>query len=145
MGKNDQWTGKLACRELIEKSVQYVDDGDARTFADLFTDDAVLVRPDGQAIEGREAIFQAYVARAPERMTRHLVTNVVLEAVGPARLSARSYVLLWTGSTRDEAGPGGRPADSRQLVGEFADQLVRGPDGHWRIRRREACFVLHSS
>ena len=145
MHTTDAWMDRLACRELIDRSVQCVDDGDARAFADLFADDAVLVRPNGQSLDGRAAIFEAYAARPPDRITRHLVTNVVFEASGPARLAARSYVLLWTGSARDEAGPSGRPADSRLLVGEFADELTRQPDGQWRIQRRESRFILHSN
>ena len=141
---NEYWMNRLACRELIERSTQCVDDGDARAFADLFTEDAVLVRPNGQSIEGRGAIFQAYADRTPERVTRHLVTNVVIQAAGAGQWSARSYVLLWSGSAADEAGPWGRPAAARQILGEFADWLVPTGGGNWRIRRREARFVLHS-
>ena len=42
------------------------------------------------------------------------------------------------------ASPFGTPADPRQLVGEFDDQLRRLSDGSWRIARREARFVLHA-
>ncbi|RYY95862.1 MAG: nuclear transport factor 2 family protein, partial [Comamonadaceae bacterium] len=133
------WIDQLACRTLVEASVRHVDDGDAPAFAALFTDDGVLVRPNGALIEGREAIQETYAQRAADRLTRHLVTNVHVtpEADGSAR--ARSYVLLWTGSSATPAdGTAGRRADARQLVGEFDDRLVRGADGAWRIQRRQA-------
>ena len=138
------WLAKLACRELIEQSVRHVDDGDAEAFSRLFTDDAVLVRPSGAALHGREAIRRSYAARPADRITRHLVTNVVVAVDEHGRARARSSVLLWSGTTDAPATAFGRPADARQLVGEFDDQLQRMPDGAWRLHRREARFVLHT-
>jgi hypothetical protein len=37
----------------------------------------------------------------------------------------------------------GRPADAKQLVGEFEDEFERTPHG-WQIRARLARFVLHT-
>ncbi|GAB1391440.1 hypothetical protein MASR1M6_36220 [Rubrivivax sp.] len=142
---NEHWTDRMACRELIERSARCVDDGDARAFAELFTENAILVRPSGQALQGREAIFQTYAGRPPERITRHLVCNVVITLDAIDRASARSDVLFWSGSANAADSPSGRPADARQLVGAFADTLVRGTDGGWRIQRREASFVLYSA
>lgn len=142
---NQHWADRLACRELIERSARCVDDGDARAFAALFTEDAVLVRPGGQALRGRDAIFQAYAGRPPERITRHLVCNVVIGLDAVDRAWARSDVLFWSGSASAADSPSGRPADAQQRVGAFADTLVRGADGVWRIHRREASFVLHSA
>lgn len=141
---NEHWADRVACRELIERSARCVDDGDARGFADLFTENAILVRPSGQVLQGREAIFEAYAGRPPERITRHLVCNVLITLEVADRASARSDVLFWSGSTSAAGSPSGRPADARQLVGAFADTLVRGADGGWRIQRREATFVLYS-
>lgn len=138
------WLAKLACRELIEQSVRHVDDGDAEAFSRLFTEDAVLVRPSGAVLHGREAIRLSYAARPADRITRHLVTNVVVAVEEQDRARARSSVLLWTGSVGTPATAFGRPADARQLVGEFDDQLLRMPDGAWRLQRREARFVLHT-
>lgn len=140
-----RWMARLACRALIETSVQHVDDGDAAAFAALFAPDAVLVRPNGSLLEGRAAIQAAYAQRAADRLTRHLVTNVVVALHDEERAHARSYVLLWT-SDRPEADPVyGRRADARQLVGEFDDQLTQRADGQWQLQRRHARFVLHSA
>jgi uncharacterized protein (TIGR02246 family) len=133
-----------ACSELVLRAAACVDGNDAAGLAQLFAEDAVLVRPNGAALHGREAIQAAYAQRPADRITRHLVTNTVVEVESPTRARALSYVLLWTGSTADAAGPNGRPAQSRQVVGEFDDRFSFTPDAGWLLQRREARFVLHS-
>ncbi len=130
-----------ACREIILRASAATDANDAAAFAGFFTDAAVLERPNAAPISGREAIREAYAKRSPERLTRHLVTNILVEVQGPDAARTTSLVLLWSGNSKDTIGPQGRPADARQVVGEFHDELTRGPDG-WRIARRKALFVL---
>ena len=132
-----------ACRELVLRAAAAADANDPAALASLFTDDAVLVRPNAEPLRGREAIRQAYAQRAPDRITRHLVSNSLVTALSPLEASVRSLVLLWTGQGSDEAGPQGRPAHARQLVGEFDDELRLTAEG-WRIARRVARFVLHT-
>lgn len=132
-----------ACRELVLQAARHVDAGDAAGLARLFAPDGVLVRPNAQPLQGRDAIEAAYAQRPADRITRHLVTNTLVEIESPASARASSYVLLWTGSTSDPSGPQGRRAHARQLVGEFQDRFELTAEG-WRIRRREASFVLHA-
>jgi hypothetical protein len=53
----------------------------------------------------------------------------------------RSKVLLWSGRHSAPLTPQGRAADALSQVGEFVDAMEFSADG-WRIRRREAHFVL---
>jgi uncharacterized protein (TIGR02246 family) len=131
------------CRDLVLRAAAKADANDPGGLADLFAEDAVLARPNAQPLHGREAIRKAYEQRPAERITRHLVTNIVVEVESPTSARALSYVLLWAGSTSDTPGPQGRPAQPRQVVGEFDDRFSLTPQG-WRIARREARFLLHS-
>ncbi len=130
------------CRELVLAAADAVDSRDYAAFAALFATDGVLLRPDGSQMQGRDAIEAAYVARDPDRLTQHLLSNqrikVNLEA-GTAQVA--STVQLWTGRYSDAATPRGRPADAMQQIGEFRDQLVKTDEG-WRIAQREAWFTL---
>lgn len=133
-----------ACRDLVLRSVECADGHDAAGLAALFTPDGVLRRPGGQPLTGRAAIEAAYAQRPRERLTRHLVTNTLIEVESATSASARSRVLLWAGSTEDADGPQGRPLRGPQLIGEFADRFVLTEEG-WRFASRDASFVLHTA
>jgi hypothetical protein len=130
-----------ACRDLVVQAAAFTDGQDHAAFAALFAEEGVLVRPGAQPLHGRAAIVASYASRPSGRLTRHLISNslVTLESATQAR--ATSAVLLWSGAMSDAAGPFGRPAHARQVVGEFDDRFVHTPQG-WRIARREARFLL---
>lgn len=132
------------CRNVVLRAAAFADGHNPVGLALLFAPDAVLIRPNEPPIVGRDGIRQAYERRPKERITRHLVTNTMVEVESESRARACSYVLLWTGSALDESGPHGRLADERKLVGEFNDVFSLGLDGQWLIQRREARFVLHN-
>ena len=132
-----------ACQGLVLRTVACLDRGDADALAALFSDDAVLVRPGAEPLEGRSAIRDSYAQRPPQRMTRHLVANMLVDVESAEQARVRSTVLLWTGSTADPEGPHGRPAQGREMVGEFDDRLRRQGTGPWLITRRDVRFVLY--
>jgi hypothetical protein len=104
----------------------------------------VLVRPDGSRLEGGPAIEAAYAQRDADRLTRHLISNHIVLVHDAASASSACSVQLWTGIHKDAESAQGRPADPTQLIGEFLDELTMTPQG-WRIRRRQARFILHST
>ena len=132
-----------ACEQLILEAAACADANDADALAVLFAEDATLARPGGVALQGRAAIQHAYAARPPERITRHLVTNVRVQVVSESEARATSYVQVWSGSLADEPRQQGRPA-GRPSVGEFSDQF-RKFDCGWLITHREATFVLSAT
>lgn len=132
-----------ACRNLVLRAAALADGGYACELAALFTPDAVLARPSGEVLEGRKAIEASYAQRPADRITRHLVTNILVDVESEMQARALSYVLLWTGSAQTEAGRWGRAAQSPLVVGEFEDRFTRTQEG-WRIVQREARFVLHA-
>jgi uncharacterized protein (TIGR02246 family) len=142
LGLVDKLAAKQVCRDLVLQAAALTDTQQYEAFAALFADDGELVRPGGQPLQGRTAIVESYRARPAGRITRHLVTNTLVHLDSPTAAHAISTVLLWTGSASDEAGPFGRRAHPRQVVGEFEDRFVLTAGG-WRIRRREARFLLH--
>ncbi len=132
-----------ACRGLVLDTAAHADAHEPDRLAACFTGDAVLVRPNAQPLQGREAIRLAYAQRPAGRLTRHLVTQTRVAVESAAAARAHSCVLLWSGSQADAAGPQGRPAHPRQVLGEYDDHCVLTPEG-WRIARRDARFVLHT-
>jgi len=132
---------KLACQDLIVKFAVLNDARDAAGLAELFADDGVMIRPDGSRLEGRAVIAAAYADKPADRLTCHLVANVLVDVQSENEASGTSSVLLWSASAADEAGPFGRPAAARQVVGEFHDRFVKTESG-WRIAERRARFTM---
>lgn len=133
---------RQACLDLVLRAAACADAGDAPGLSQLFSEDGQLQRPGGETLQGRAAIASAYGQRPAGRLTRHLVTNTLVELQGADQASAHSQVLLWSCDEAAVPTAQGRPAHGRQLVGEFDDRLCRGSDGQWRIARRQARFVM---
>lgn len=131
-----------ACRQVVLQSAKAVDEQDYSAFANLFTPQGVLLRPDGSRLEGRAAIEQAYAQRGTDRLTRHLISNHSVLVRDADHASSTCLIQLWTGRYQDTESSRGRPADPTQLIGEFIDELVMTPQG-WRIDQRQARFILH--
>jgi len=132
-----------ACRDVVRRAASKLDANDLDGFASLFTPDAVVVRPGKEPLRGVEALIASYRARPASHMTRHLVAGSIIDLRAADEAHALSNVLLWTATSDDAAGPFGRRAQSRQVVGEFEDTLRLCSDGLWRIAYRQARFVLH--
>lgn len=133
-----------ACRDVVQRTALKLDANDLDGLASLFTHDAVVVRPGKEPLRGVEALIESYRSRPATHMTRHLVAGSIVDLRGPDEAHAISNVLLWTATTDDSAGPFGRRAQPRQVVGEFEDTLRLCSDGLWRIAHRQARFVLHA-
>jgi hypothetical protein len=137
----DAMLAKQACYDLVMRFVACNDRRDPQGLAALFAETGVLVRPNGDTLVGPAAIAAAYADRPADRLTRHLVGNVLIDVTSATSAIGSSTVLLWSGSAQDTPGPFGRPAQGRQVMGEFEDTFVRTVQG-WRIARREACFTF---
>lgn len=131
-----------ACRDLVLRAAALTDAQAHEDFAALFTPQGVLVRPGAEPLAGREAIVASYRTRPATRITRHLVTNSLVEFESAERARVRSTVLLWTGSTDTALERFGRKADAVQALGTFDDLMEKTAEG-WRFARREASFALY--
>lgn len=135
------WLAERQCRDLVMAAAEAVDRRQYQGFVDCFTEDAVLQRPGGEPLTGREAILASYASKSPDRLTQHLLCNhrVTVDPSGWAESSCK--VLLYVSDWRRPLLAGGRLADARHHVGQFLDRLVQTPEG-WRIHKRKAWFDL---
>lgn len=92
---------QLAINELIASYSHLIDSGEAIAWSKLFTEQAELKTPVGNA-HGREAIYlwakNRIDQRDPDKQTRHFVTNTLLTRVNENTVAARSMLLLTTQS-----------------------------------------------
>jgi uncharacterized protein (TIGR02246 family) len=133
-----------ACERVVIASATCNDARDWAGHAALYTPDGVVVRPNGQRLEGRAAIEAGYAAAPAERVTRHLCTNLRVEVASPDEAHVDTTVFIVSGVRSDEPDATfGVVPSARHLVGEFADRLVRTVEG-WRIAERHARLVMNT-
>ncbi|WP_137919266.1 nuclear transport factor 2 family protein [Hydrogenophaga sp. 2FB] len=125
-----------ACVAVVRRTARCVDANALDDLCDCFAPDAVLVRPSGQRLEGRQAIRDAYAQRDPHRLTVHVIADTDGHAVSEDEMNVFSRVLLFQGLRGETHGP--VPPQS-QAVGSFEDRLVRVAH-KWQIVQRVACF-----
>lgn len=130
-----------AIQSLIVQVGWAIDHGDMDALVSCLHPDVAFVRPDGQVLQGPQAVREAYERRDPDRLTRHLLANMHLRWSSPDRVEAHASVLLWTGRQSDQATASGRHADPVQKLGEHRDVLAL-QDGRWWLLRRQSEFVF---
>ncbi|MBC8749571.1 MULTISPECIES: nuclear transport factor 2 family protein [Paraburkholderia] len=133
-----------ACRALVITAADLIDSGQFARLAEVFAGDALLVRPNGAALRGCDAIIASYAARPANRISRHLILGTNFTEVASDRAVAATQVLLWNGNTDDDPGQFGRPARGQQIVGRFDDEFAFIDDA-WYITKRVASFELFAA
>jgi uncharacterized protein (TIGR02246 family) len=136
MSPTDALVSERACERLIVDSASFNDQRAWSALAGLYTPDGVVVRPNGQRLEGRDAIEAAYAAGSSDRVTRHLCTNLRVDVDDADSAHATTTVLIASGTRGDDPNVTFR-------VGEFADRFVRTDEG-WRIAERRASLMTNS-
>jgi uncharacterized protein (TIGR02246 family) len=134
-----------ACERLVLDFAYFSDSQNHDALAALFTPDAIMVRPNGDSLAGREAIRKAYQARPAGRITRHICTNIRITVESPDLARGLTYAIVYS-ATADRLPEAhfGIGADPRHLIGEFEDEFARTDEG-WRIQFRTARFVMHTA
>lgn len=131
-------TDVRACERLVIESAARNDAADWEALGEVFADDATLVRPSGQILEGRAAIVDAYSSTPSERLTRHVCSNIRIDKTGTDTATGHTLVLLFVADPPEGSGPRTSPGPA---VGEFSDEFQR-TDAGWRIVRREASMTI---
>jgi ketosteroid isomerase-like protein len=131
-----------ACQRLVLQFAQANDDWDHDGIAECFVEDASFARPidPDNPYRGKETIRAMFRDR-PQRLGRHLMTNILIHVDGPDAAHGRSYVTYL--STPDVDQPRPALAEPGIFVGWFDDKFVRTPHG-WRISERKGGMALRS-
>lgn len=124
-----------ACTHLTHRFAQYLDARDFDAVVALFSVDGALSRPSApsEIVQGREALLAAYKARPAGKVSRHFITNTVIDVDSPTEAHGVCYILMYTAPPSD--GPGRLQADPVQAVGAYHDRFVL-EDGTWKFRER---------
>lgn len=120
---------QLAVHQVIYRFFRSLDRNIADEAGPLFTQDAKLDlgRPGAPTVHGRDAIVEDMRNRPSGRVTRHLVTCIIIDAVAADRANVSIVNAIHAGpddgsKVRDEIG-----ASDTALV------MVKEGDGQWRF------------
>lgn len=129
----------LACQQLAIASYSLMDQSKYDETADLFAEDAIWVRG-GKPCAGRAAILAALRQRPEGMVSRHLVTNVLVQLEGTDQASATACFVPLRGTRREDGSVAMPVIDS---VGDLAITFSRGATG-WKITHLQPSGLFKS-
>lgn len=131
-------TIEQACRRLVLEFAKYNDDLDHQALADLFVEECVFARPldPEHPYHGRDKVHAIFRDRPP-RLTRHVMTNILVTVVSADEAHGNSHVTMISspGTAAPQEGEG-------IFFGAFDDVFVRTDKG-WKFRSRHGSLALH--
>lgn len=132
----EQLFGERACERLILDFVHRLDLGEPSSVAELFTEDGSWAWPEGgRLVRGREALREYFGSRPADRLSRRLMSNVLVTVTSPDAATAIAYFSTY----RVDGFQGGLvSAEPPVQVGHYEDTFRR-VEGRWLLETR----VLH--
>ncbi|WP_330461823.1 nuclear transport factor 2 family protein [Streptomyces sp. NBC_00820] len=133
MDSLEELLAERACERLVLGFVHRLDLGEPPTVAELFTEDGSWRWPAGRrTVEGRPALRDYFGSRPADRLSRRLMSNVLVTATSPDTAHAVSYFSTY----RVDGYDGGMvPAGPPVQVGHYEDAFRR-VDGTWLLASR---------
>ena len=122
-----------ACERLIIDFVHRLDLGEPGSVAELFTADGIWEWPDGdRRIEGRDALRRYFGSRPADRLSRRMMTNILVSLTSATTAAATSYLATY----RVDGYRGGMlPPRLPVNIGHYEDTFAE-VDGRWLLARR---------
>jgi hypothetical protein len=129
----EQLLAERACERLVLDFVRRLDLGEPASVAELFTEDGSWEWPEGdRLIKGREALREYFGGRPAGRLSRRVMSNVLVTLTSPDRATATAYFTTY----RVDGHTGGMvPAGPPVQVGHYEDTF-RKVDGAWQLASR---------
>jgi hypothetical protein len=129
----EQLLAERACERVILDFVRRLDLGEPSSVAQLFTADGSWEWPDGdRLVEGREGLRKYFGSRPADRLSRRLMSNVLVTLTSPDAAISTAYFSTY----RVDGYHGGQvPAGPPVQVGHYEDTF-RKVDGSWLISTR---------
>ncbi|MFJ9705845.1 nuclear transport factor 2 family protein [Streptomyces sp. NPDC101234] len=131
----EQLLAERACERLVIDFVHRLDLGRPSSVAELFTADGWWEWPppgDGRRAAGREALAAYFGSRPAGRLSRRIMSNILVTVTGPDTATATSYFQTY----RVDGYEGGTvPAGPPVQIGQYEDTFRR-LGGRWLLSSR---------
>ncbi|MGA2262874.1 MAG: nuclear transport factor 2 family protein [Acidobacteriota bacterium] len=125
---------QLEIQNLVAQMLIYYDHQDYDHMMALFTEDAYYSSPTRGDHKGRADIRKAMADRPATRLTRHIVSNLVLNVLDATNAEGSSYV---TGYLSDQGWPFKKevPQEGPPAVGDYRFKFKK-VGGAWKISEK---------
>ena len=132
-----------ACTRIVKQFSNFNDRGDYESLCNLLTPDASFARPTDPEnfTHGREEILAAFQSRPNDRITRHIISNIVIEASDETTAKGTCYATLFMAPVDAEKAKFGVKANPSQFIGEFYIDFSLTSEG-WKISRQTGIIVF---
>lgn len=137
---DDPWRLSIEreCQRLVLQFAKFNDDWDHEALANLFTEDCTFARPldPEHPYHGRAAVHAIFRDRKP-RLTRHVMTNILIDVISADEAHGNSYVTMISSPETQGPVPG-----EGIFFGSFDDVFVRTATG-WKFKSRTGNVALY--
>jgi uncharacterized protein (TIGR02246 family) len=139
MHEADIAEAERACTALAYAYARAVDFRDQDALVELFTPDGTLTV--GETLAGQDAIRDWIRGRPDEVRSRHVISNVFVDVLGPDHARGIAYLTLYHHEGPESVAFGPVPLTGAAAVGHFEDRFTRTAGG-WRFvsRRLQLAF-----
>lgn len=133
---------ELACAKLLNQFANLNDAGYYEDMAALFSEDGQFASPlvPDTFITGRRAITLFFEERRKETISRHLLSNIVIDVIDEKSAKGSAYALLILGVPENGAKLGIK-ANSSKFVGDYIVEFKKKHEG-WKIAQLTTQVVL---
>lgn len=128
---------EMACQRLVIASYSLMDQGRYEEAAALFTDDAIWVRG-GKPVAGRSAILAALNQRPDTDLSRHLVTNILVDLTSDSEGTATACFVPLRGTKREDGSVATPPITN---IGDLAYRFRKEAKG-WLIAHLQPTMIF---
>ncbi|MFJ5229024.1 nuclear transport factor 2 family protein [Kitasatospora sp. NPDC088391] len=129
----ERMLAERACERLLVDFIHRLDLGEPGSVAELFTPDGYWHWPYGdRRIEGREALGRYFASRPADRLSRRLMTNILVTVESATTARSVSYLTTY----RVDGYAGGMTEPRLPVgIGHYEDTF-RKVDGSWLLHGR---------
>ncbi|GAA4049101.1 hypothetical protein GCM10022233_19230 [Streptomyces shaanxiensis] len=130
----EQLIAERACERIVIDFVHRLDLGEPASVAELFTEDGTWSWPEGdRLVQGRDALRAYFGSRPADRLSRRMMSNILVTVTSPDTATAVSYFTTY----RVDGHTGGMvPPGPPVQIGTYEDAFRRQPDGTWLLTAR---------
>lgn len=125
---------RLEIQQLVDDYAIYRDNLDAKNYANLFTEDGVLIVR-GNEYQGREILYQRMLDADTSRVSMHVMSSSQITIIDRNNATGVHYAAVYTGSPTDNPGQP-IPVRGFAILGQYRDNYARTAEG-WKISERK--------